>query len=102
MIKPSSNPTFFNWNVDGYNGTIQPVLIGSSSWSKISNFITQIYNLQEINYFEEIIKHTFQDKKNVNQKIRTCVLNGIGNCEYDIEINPNLILDSLEYYNKIL
>ena len=70
--------------------------------NKISNFINQIYNLQKIDYFEEIIKHTFQDKKNVNQKIRTCVLNGIGNCEYDIEINPNLILDSLEYYNKIL
>ena len=70
--------------------------------NKISNFITNIFNLQEINYFEEIIKHTFQDKKNVNQKIRTCVLNGIGDCEYDIEINPNLILDSLEYYNKIL
>ena len=70
--------------------------------NKISNFITKIFNLQEINYFEEIIKHTFQDKKNVNQKIRTCVLNGIGDCEYDIEINPNLILDSLEYYNKIL
>ena len=70
--------------------------------NKISNFINQIYNLQKIDYFEEIIKHTFQDKKNVNQKIRTCVLNGIGYCEYDIEINPNLILDSLEYYNKIL
>ena len=70
--------------------------------NKISNFINQIYNLQKIDYFEEIIKHTFQDKKNVNQKIRTCVLNGIGDCEYDIEINPDLILDSLEYYNKIL
>ena len=63
---------------------------------------SKISYLQEIDYFEEIIKHTFQDKKNVNQKIRTCVLNGIGDCEYDIEINPDLILDSLEYYNKIL
>ena len=52
--------------------------------------------------FVEAKKILRERKKNVNQKIRTCVLNGIGNCEYDIEINPNLILDSLEYYNKIL
>ena len=28
---------------------------------------------------------------NISQNIRTCILNGIGSCDYDIKIEPELI-----------
>ena len=40
--------------------------------------------------------------KNINNKIKICLLDEIGKCNYDYEINENLIVSSLEYYNKIL
>ena len=70
--------------------------------NKISKFIKNTYDTRKLNYFEEIIENSYQDKKNINQKIRTCILNGIGNCEYDYEITPNQIVKSLEYYNNIV
>ena len=69
---------------------------------KISNIIIKIFNPKKINFFEEIIEKSYQDKKNINNKIKICVLNEIGKCKYDYEINENLIVKSLEYYNKIL
>ncbi len=69
---------------------------------KISNIIIKIFDPKKVDFFEEIIKKSYQDKKNINNKIKICILDEIGKCNYDYEINENLIVNSLEYYNEIL
>ena len=74
----------------------------SDELKKISNTIIKIFDPKKIHFFQEIIEKSYQDKKNINNKIKICVLDEIGKCNYDYEINENLIVKSLEYYNKIL
>ena len=69
---------------------------------KISNIIIKYFNPKKINFFDEIIEKSYHDKKNINNKIKICVLDEIGKCKYDYEINESLIVKSLEYYNNIL
>ena len=69
--------------------------------NKIVDIIKSIFGNNTIEYFEEIVRNAYHDKKNIDDKIRTCILNKIGQCEYDHEISPNHIIESLEYYNNI-
>ena len=66
----------------------------------ISKYIFKVYNLPKLDFLDTIIKNTYHDKKNVSQEIRCSLLNGIGSCVYDITIEPDLINESLEYYNQ--
>ena len=66
---------------------------------KITQYINSVFNLSKVKFFDEIIKNAYFDKKNLSQNIRTCILNDIGNCEYDIEIKESIIIESLDYYN---
>ena len=66
----------------------------------ISKYIFKVYNLPKLDFLDIIIKNTYHDKKNVSQEIRCSLLNGIGSCVYDITIEPDLINESLEYYNQ--
>ena len=70
--------------------------------NKIVDIIKSIFGNNTIGYFEEIVRNAYHDKKNIDDKIRTCILNKIGHCEYDHEISPNHIIESLEYYNNII
>ena len=70
--------------------------------NKIVDIIKSIFGNNTIGYFEEIVRNAYHDKKNIDDKIRTCILNKIGQCEYDHEISPNHIIESLEYYNNII
>ena len=60
----------------------------------------RVYDLPKLDFFNTIIKNTYHDKKNISQNIRLSLLVGIGSCDYDITIEPNLINESLEYYNR--
>ena len=66
---------------------------------KITKYIRKVFKLSKVEYYDEIIKNAYFDKKNLSEKIRTSSLKGIGNCEYDIEIKEDLIIQSLNYYN---
>ena len=66
---------------------------------KITNYIRKVFNLSKVEYYDEIIKNAYFDKKNLSDKIRISSLKGIGNCEYDIVINEDIIIQSLDYYN---
>ena len=66
---------------------------------KITNYIRKVFKLSKVEYYDEIIKNAYFDKKNLSEKIRTSSLKGIGNCEYDIEIKEDIIIQSLNYYN---
>ena len=75
--------------------------LSSIDLNKIVDIIKSIFGNNTIGYFEEIVRNAYHDKKNIDDKIRTCILNKIGHCEYDHEISPNHIIESLEYYNNI-
>ena len=66
---------------------------------KITKYIRKVFKLSKVEYYNEIIKNAYFDKKNLSDKIRTSALKGIGNCEYDIVINEDIIIQSLNYYN---
>ena len=66
---------------------------------KTTNYIRKVFNLSKVEYYDEIIKNAYFDKKNLSDKIRISSLKGIGNCEYDIVINEDIIIQSLDYYN---
>ena len=74
--------------------------INSSDLKLITDYIFNIYKLPKLDSVETIVQNTYHDKKNINQNIKICILNGIGDCEYDIKINEDLIYKSLEYYNQ--
>ena len=59
---------------------------------KTTNYIRKVFNLSKVEYYDEIIKNAYFDKKNLSDKIRTSALKGIGNCEYDIVINEDIII----------
>ena len=66
---------------------------------KITKYIRKVFKLSKVEYYNEIIKNAYFDKKNLSDKIRISSLIGIGNCEYDIVINEDIIIQSLDYYN---
>ena len=76
--------------------------LSSIDLNKIIDIIKDVFDNNTIEYFEEIVRNAYHDKKNIDDKIRTCILNKIGQCEYDHEISPNHIIESLEYYNNII
>jgi len=68
----------------------------------ITDYILKIYKLPKLNHFTTIIENAYHDKKNLSQNIRTCLLDGIGSCGYDFQLDPKLIVKSLEYFNEKL
>ena len=76
--------------------------LSKNELEKISEYIIGIYQPVKINFIEEILINVKQDKKNINQRIMISTLNNIGNCEYDIEVTPNDIIKSIDYYNNII
>lgn len=70
----------------------------------IEEFIFSVYGTVKIREedFQEIINLTLQDKKNFGNQVRASLLQGIGNCVFDISITNKEILKSLNYYTGIL
>ncbi len=68
----------------------------------ITDYILKIYKSREIPEIDidEIIKLTRQDKKNEGDKINCSLLNRIGECSFDIEIDQNDIKSAIKYYNQ--
>lgn len=48
--------------------------------------------------YSRIIQLTKQDKKNVGNSVRFSLINGIGDCLFDLEIKENEMKKALEYY----
>lgn len=68
----------------------------------ITNYILKVYNPKKISADEidEIIDLTKQDKKNEGNKIKCSLLDGIGDCAFNIEIDHQDIKASIEYLNN--
>jgi len=70
---------------------------------EIVGYILKIFDSKPIDSadVEGIIKLTKQDKKNEGDKIKCSLLNRIGDCAYNIEIDHADIKASIEYFNSI-
>ena len=53
------------------------------------------FNETDFNSILELMKH---DKKNINGNVRFVLLEKIGNCRIDCQVNESLIVESLNYY----
>ena len=75
-------------------------LLSLAELNQIEEFIYPLYGVLNIEKeeFESIIHLTSQDKKNKGNQIQASLLEGIGNCIYDIEISKADIRKSLQYY----
>jgi 3-dehydroquinate synthase len=49
---------------------------------------------------EKLMELMKNDKKNSSDQIRFVLLNGIGNCEFDCQIEQQLIVDSIQFISK--
>jgi 3-dehydroquinate synthase len=52
--------------------------------------------------FEGIIQLCFQDKKNDGNELNFSLLRKIGECDYNINVGKEAVIEALEYYNSIL
>ena len=69
---------------------------------EITRYVFSLFprvQIQELAYHRiiELMKH---DKKNNFSEIRMSLLNDLGDCNYDIPVKPELIIDSLNYYKR--
>ena len=74
--------------------------LNKNELKKITEFIINIFNPIKIKFLKKILDNVIHDKKNINNNINICILNGIGSCNYDFKVTPKIIKESLEYYNK--
>lgn len=71
-------------------------------FKEITDYLFQVflkYHLKE-NVFGDIVKLMFQDKKNTSGKINFSLLSAIGECDINMNCSEQLIIESLEFYNK--
>lgn len=69
----------------------------------IEEFIFTVYGKVSIlpNSVSEIIAYTLQDKKNKDNKVLASIIDKIGQCTFDIEINKRDMQKALYYYIKM-
>ena len=70
----------------------------------ISEYILKVYDSKAIaeQDIEQIIELTRQDKKNEGDKIKCSLLNKIGDCTFNIDIDHNDIKASILYFNSLI
>jgi 3-dehydroquinate synthase len=76
-------------------------MLTEAELNHIEEFIYTVYGLVKIEEkdFAEIADLTSQDKKNKGSQIRASILNGIGQCDYDVVISKQEIIKALKYYS---
>ncbi len=76
--------------------------LSTSELEKICFKLNSLNNLQSISYniYTKLIDYMKNDKKNQSGKIGFALLNRIGSCQYDQYIEPKLIVESLDFYQK--
>lgn len=79
-------------------------LISKDELDEIFVHLIRIFGKKELS--EELMPHLLQwmkfDKKNQNNQISFSLLDGIGNCQYDILLSENQISEGILRYNKKL
>jgi len=79
-------------------------MLTETELGEIEEYIFSVYGAVQLDPqdFAAIAALTGQDKKNRGNTVRAALLNGIGDCSYDIPLTKKDILKSLKYYCGIL
>jgi len=85
---------------EAYIGFLKGML-NEGELAQIEEFIYAVYGTVNIESadFDTIIKLTQQDKKNRGKLVRASILNGIGDCAYDISLSKTDMKKALAYYS---
>jgi 3-dehydroquinate synthase len=75
-------------------------MISLAQLSEIEEFIFSNYGLVKIPQedYSKIVELTLQDKKNRGTEVRFSLLNGIGDCAFDVSVSKKEMSLALEYY----
>ena len=78
-------------------------LISKMEMQAIHQFISVVFKRKKIDLknFQEILRFIKNDKKNSAGAIRMALPIKIGKCTFDIEVNEDLIFDSIQFYNVL-
>ena len=78
--------------------------LDKSAIEEISNYLKSIYNFEKIeeSSFQPLLNLMKKDKKNKAGAKLFSLLKSIGNCDYNIECNDQEIIDSFEFYNRLI
>ncbi len=73
--------------------SVQQGLLSEQDYQKIAHLVSLLYEKPKIlpEVYQKIISLAQQDKKNSYQSIRSCALQGIGNCVYDKEMTEKVL-----------
>lgn len=66
----------------------------------VTEVIKNYYSLPTLPPLEELMDTMLHDKKNQHNTLSFSLIHGIGNCEYDVNVNWSELTRSLEYYKK--
>ncbi|MBK7817731.1 MAG: 3-dehydroquinate synthase [Sphingobacteriaceae bacterium] len=79
-------------------------MIKTNELQTIVDLIKPNYQVLEFSQEEEqkIIELMLHDKKNKNNKIRMSLINKIGSCKYDVEVNVSQIQKAFKTYHQII
>ena len=79
-------------------------MLSETELGEIEEYLFSVYGAVRLDPqdFPDIIALTAQDKKNRGKEVRMALLEGIGNCAYDIPLSKKDILKALKYYCGII
>jgi 3-dehydroquinate synthase len=82
--------------------SMQKRSVSEDDLRKITKYILELYRSPWIpeSDIDELSELTRQDKKNEGNKINSSLLNTIGDCDYNVEINQKDIKASIAYFNE--
>ncbi|MCP4459143.1 MAG: 3-dehydroquinate synthase [Cytophagales bacterium] len=76
-------------------------LLPEHKLKEIEEVIRQYFDLPDLPNLEVLLPLIRQDKKNKNNALNFSLLNGIGDCKYDVEVDLHSLTSALHYYKKI-
>lgn len=82
--------------------SVKKTALPSSELQEIEFTLDQQYDrlIFSKDIFDEILYYLSQDKKNVGRKSKYTLLKAIGNCVVDVEVEEELVLSALTYYQE--
>lgn len=75
-------------------------LLPEEQLDSIKNYFLQFFELVDLSYLgqEQFLNYLLKDKKNLNQEIRMSLVGPIGRAHFDIIVDQEMVVSSLEYY----
>ncbi len=83
--------------------SLQKEWLSQADFAQIRDFIVSNFTIPTaLPTLEELINYLLQDKKNDSRGINFSLLNGIGNCEYDVNVSLAMVKKSLSAYQELI